>query len=81
MGDGHAGGLPHQPIAEHDAQRNGLAPPCQVSRVEVSHSDQEVRIFLARAARPSLRRSECESACVHTTSVGGARRSWRGQGT
>ncbi len=27
MGDGHAGRLPHQPIAEHHAQRNGLAPP------------------------------------------------------
>ncbi len=54
--------MPHESIAAHYAQLIGLGRPWQLSRAEVSHSDQEVRIFLARAA-PSLRRSECEFAC------------------
>jgi hypothetical protein len=38
--------MPHESIAEHYAQLIGLGRPWKVSRVEVSHSDQEVRIFV-----------------------------------
>jgi transposase len=51
--------MPHESIAHHYAQLIGLKQPWQVSRVEVSHSDQEVRIFVVRAARPRLRCPEC----------------------
>ncbi len=55
--------MPHETIAEHYAQLIGLGQPWQVSRVEVSHSDQEVRIFVIRAARPRLRCPECDRPC------------------
>lgn len=38
----------------------GLVRPWQVSRVEVSHVDQEVRIFVVRGSRPKLRCPECD---------------------
>jgi transposase len=55
--------MPHESIAEHYAQLIGLGRPWQVSRVEVSHSDQEVRIFVVRATRPRLRCPECDRPC------------------
>ncbi|MGB6995541.1 MAG: ISL3 family transposase, partial [Thermoanaerobaculia bacterium] len=55
--------MPHESIAHHYAQLIGLKQPWQVSRVEVSHSDQEVRIFVVRAARPRLRCPECGVPC------------------
>ncbi len=36
VGDGHAGGMPHQSIDAHHAQRIGCGCPRQVSGVEVS---------------------------------------------
>lgn len=55
--------MPHESIAQHYAQLIGLVRPWQVSRVEVSHSEQEVRIFVARASRPRLRCPECDHPC------------------
>ncbi len=55
--------MPHESFAHHYAQLIGLKRPWQVSRVEVSHSDQEVRIFVVRAARPRLRCPECGVPC------------------
>ena len=55
--------MPYESIAEHYAQLIGLGRPWQVSRVEVSHSDQEVRLFVVRAARPRLRCPECDAPC------------------
>lgn len=55
--------MSHESIAQHYAQLIGLSRPWQVSRVEVSHSDQEVRIHVVRAARPRLRCPECDRAC------------------
>jgi transposase len=55
--------MSHESIAEHYAQLIGLGRPWKVSRVEVSHSDQEVQIFVVRAARPRLRCPECERPC------------------
>ncbi len=55
--------MPDESIAKHYAQLIGLGRPWQVSRVEVSHSDQEVRIFVVRAARPRLRCPECDRPC------------------
>jgi transposase len=55
--------MPEDAIAKHYGQLIGLRPPWQVSQVEVSHSDQEVRIFVVRAARPRLRCPECDRPC------------------
>ena len=55
--------MPEKAIAEHYAQLIGLVRPWKVSRVEVSHSDQEVQIFVVRAARPRLRCPECDRPC------------------
>ena len=55
--------MPEDAIAKHYGQLIGLRPPWQVSRVEVSHTDHEVRIFVARAARPQLRCPECDRPC------------------
>ncbi len=55
--------MSQESIAQHYARLIGLERPWQVSRVEVSHSDQEVRIFVARAARPRLRCPECDRPC------------------
>jgi len=55
--------MPHESIAQHYGQLIGLGRPWQVSRVEVSHSEQEVRIYVVRSARPRLRCPECDRAC------------------
>jgi len=55
--------MSHESIAQHYAQLIGLERPWQVSRVEVSHSEQEVGIFVARASRPKLRCPECDRPC------------------
>lgn len=55
--------MPYESIAHHYAQLIGLERPWQVARVEVSHEEQEVRIFVVRAGRPRLRCPECERAC------------------
>ena len=55
--------MPDDTIADHYAQLIGLGRPWQVSRVEVSHTDQEVRIFVVRAAHPRLRCPECDRSC------------------
>jgi transposase len=55
--------MPHESIAHHYAQLIGLKRPWQVSRVEVSHGEQEVRIFVVRTARPRLRCPECDRPC------------------
>jgi len=56
--------MPHSTIAQHYAQLIGLEKPWQVSEVEVSHADQEVRIFVDRGSRPKLRCPECDRPCV-----------------
>ena len=56
--------MPHESVAEHYAQLIGLGRPWQVSRVEVSHADQEVRIFVVRATRPRPRCPECDRPCA-----------------
>ena len=50
-------------IAEHYAQLIGLRPPWQVSRVEVLHTEQEVRIFVACGVGHRLRCPECDRPC------------------
>ena len=55
--------MPDDTIAKHYAQLIGLGRPWEVSRVEVSHTDQEVEIFVVRAARPRLRCPECDRPC------------------
>lgn len=55
--------MPEDIIARHYGQLIGLRPPWQVSQVEVSHADQEVQIFVVRAARPRLRCPECDRPC------------------
>ena len=55
--------MPDDTIAKHYAQLIGLGRPWEVSRVEVSHTDQEVQIFVVRAARPRLRCPECDRPC------------------
>jgi transposase len=55
--------MPDESIAKHYAQLIGLEPPWEVSRVEVSHSDHEVRIFVVRAARPRLCCPACGRPC------------------
>jgi transposase len=55
--------MPEDAIAEHYGQLIGLRPPWKVAQVEVSHTDQEVRIFVVRAARPRLRCPECDRPC------------------
>ena len=55
--------MPDETIAKHYAQLIGLEPPWQVSRVEVSHPDQEIQIFVVRADRPGLRCPECDRPC------------------
>ena len=55
--------MPEEAIAAHYAQLIGLARPWKVSRVEVSHLDQDVQIFVVRAARPRLRCPECDRPC------------------
>jgi transposase len=55
--------MPEDAIAKHYGQLIGLRPPWQVLQVEVSHTDQEVRIFVVRAARPRLRCPECNRPC------------------
>jgi len=61
-------------ISRHYAQLIGLERPWQVSRVEVSHEDQEVRIFVTRASRPKLRCPECDRPCGR---YDGRERRWR----
>ena len=55
--------MPDDTIAQHYAQLIGLEPPWRVSRVEVSHTDQEVEIFVVRGSRPQLRCPECDRPC------------------
>jgi len=55
--------MSHESIAHHYARLIGLERPWQVSRVEVSHEDQEVRIFVIRGSRPKLRCPECDRPC------------------
>jgi len=55
--------MSHDPITQHYDRLIGLERPWQVSRVEVSHQEQEVRIFVVRASRPRLRCPECERPC------------------
>lgn len=55
--------MAHESIAAHYAQLIGLERPWEVSRVEVAHSDQEVRIHVVRGRRPPLRCPECDTAC------------------
>ena len=55
--------MPEDAIAKHYGQLIGLRPPWQISQVEVSHRDQEVRIFVVRASRPRLRCPECDRPC------------------
>ncbi len=55
--------MPDDTIAQHYAQLIGLGRAWEVSRVEVSHTDQEVQIFVVRAARPRLRCPECDRPC------------------
>ena len=55
--------MPDETIAKHYAQLIGLEQPWQVSRVEVSHPDQEIEIFVVRADHPGLRCPECDRPC------------------
>jgi len=52
--------MSHESVAEHYARLIGVERPWQVSRVEVSHEEQEVRIYVVRASRPKLRCPECD---------------------
>jgi len=64
VGRRYPGRMPHASIGQHYAQLIGLERPWQVSEVEVSHADQEVRIFVVRGSRPKLRCPECDRPCV-----------------
>jgi transposase len=55
--------MSHDTVAQHYARLIGLERPWEVSRVGVSHEDQEVRIFVIRGSRPKLRCPECERPC------------------
>lgn len=55
--------MPHASVAQHYAQLIGLERPWQVSQVDVSHDEQEVRIFVVRASRPKLRCPDCSRPC------------------
>ena len=51
-------------IARHYAQLIGLEKPWRVSRVEVSHREQEVQIFVVRGSGGRLRCPECGRPCA-----------------
>jgi len=55
--------MAHESIAAHYAQLIGLQRPWEVSRVEVSHSEQEVRIHVVRGPQPRMRCPACDTAC------------------
>jgi transposase len=51
------------PLTEHYAQLMGVRPPWEVTEIELSHEDQEVRIHVSQRAGSRLRCSECNAVC------------------
>jgi transposase len=51
------------PLTQHYAQLIGLPPPWEVTEIELSHGDEEVRIHVAQAPGSRLRCPECDTVC------------------
>jgi transposase len=51
------------PLTEHYAQLIGVRPPWEVTKVELSHGDEEVRIHVAQRTGAGLRCPECDAIC------------------
>ena len=51
------------PVTEHYAQLIGLRSPWEVTEIELSHRDEEVRIHAALRAGSPLRCPECDTVC------------------
>lgn len=51
------------PLTEHYAQLIGVRSPWEVTEVELSHEDQELRISVSQRTGSRLRCPECDAAC------------------
>lgn len=52
------------PLTEHYAQLIGVRPPWEVTGIELSHEDQEVRIQVSQRSGSRLRCPECDAVCA-----------------